>query len=388
MEMSEKLYYEDTYLKSFSAIVLECSQEGESYAVVLNRTAFYPEGGGQPADIGVLNTVNVLDVHEQDGKIIHTTDRPLPVGKSVTGGIHWPHRLELMQQHSGEHIVSGIVHRLFGLDNVGFHMGSKSVTVDFNGELSDDNIQLVETLANEAVYRNIPIQVSYPSPEELKQLDYRSKKELTGQIRIVTIPGYDVCACCGTHVARTGEIGAIRLLSAQKYKGGTRVSLLCGSKALTDSREKAQSVTSVSVLLSAKPEEISGAVEHLLDENNALKQELMILRNQIFDSKAASVAVGTKNLCVFEPNLTPNDLRNFCLLLCPKCSGTVAVFSGDDETGYKYAIGSANEDVRPLGKELNQAFQARGGGSKELVQGSMKAKQDELKQYLSDNHSF
>lgn len=388
VNMTEKLYYENSYLKSFSAKVLECTREDGHYAVTLNRTAFYPEGGGQPADIGVLNTVNVLDVHEYDGKIIHTTDRSLPVGTAVTGGVHWPHRFELMQQHSGEHIVSGVIHRLFGLDNIGFHMGAKAVTVDFNGELSEENIQLIEYLANEAVYRNIPIQVSYPSPEELRVLNYRSKKELTGKIRIVTIPGYDVCACCGTHVARTGEIGIIRLLSAQKYKGGTRISLVCGGKALNDCREKAQSVNAVSVLLSAKPEEVSFAVEHLLNENNALKQELTSLRDQIFEAKAAAVASGIKNLLVFEPNLTPNDLRRFCLLLCAKCSGMAAVFSGDEEAGYKYALGSTGEDVRPLGKELNQTFNGRGGGSKELVQGSLKGTQKELEHFLSDSHLF
>lgn len=388
MNMTEKLYYENTYLKTFTAKVIECSEAGERYAITTNRTAFYPEGGGQPADIGVLNTVNVLDVHEHDGKIVHTTDRPLPVGASVTGGLHWPHRFGLMQQHSGEHIVSGIVHRLFGFDNVGFHMGLKAVTVDFNGELNEENIQLVEYLANEAVYRNIPIQVSYPSQEELSALNYRSKKELTGEIRIVTIPGYDVCACCGTHVARTGEIGMIRLLSAQRYKGGTRVSLLCGGKALADCRENAQSVNTVSVLLSAKPEEISPAVEHLLEENNALKQELVSLRDQIFEAKAAAIASGTGNICVFEPGLAPNDLRRFCLLLCGKCSGTAAIFSGDEDMGYKYAIGSTNEDVRPLGKELNQGFSGRGGGSKELVQGSLKGSKEELELFLKGNHLF
>ena len=385
--MTEKLYYENSYLKSFSAKVMECTVQGEHYAVVLNRTAFYPEGGGQPADIGVLNTVNVLDVREHNGEIIHITDRPLPAGAQVMGGVNWPHRFELMQQHSGEHIVSGIVHRLFGFDNVGFHMGAKAVTVDFNGELSGENLALVEFLANEAVYRNLPVQIGYPSPEELAVLNYRSKKELSGAIRIVTIPGYDVCACCGTHVAHTGEVGMIHFLSSQKYKGGTRVNLLCGGKALADCREKAQSVTEISVLLSAKPEEVSSAVERLLADYNAMKQETTVLRDQIFQAKAACVPTGTQAVFAFEPNLTPNDLRRFCLLLCERCAGTVAVFSGDEETGYKYALGSAGEDVRPLGKELNQAFQGRGGGSKELVQGSVKGTRRELERFLADNHS-
>lgn len=380
--MTQKLYYENPYMKSFTAKVLECSKQGDHYAVVLNRTAFYPEGGGQPADIGVLNTVNVLDVHEHDGTISHITDRPILVGATVTGGINWPHRFELMQQHSGEHIVSGIVHRFFGLDNVGFHMGSKAVTVDFNGELEEDQLATVEYLANEAVYQNVSIQVGYPAPEKLAVLPYRSKKELSGAIRIVTVPGYDICACCGTHVAQTGEIGAIRILSWQKYKGGTRVTLLLGKKAMQDYREKTKSVNDISIMLSAKPEEVSTAVERLLAENNTLKQSLDGLHEQIFKLKTDAVSGDSDYVCLFEDKLSPNDLRRFCLLLCDKCK-TAAVFSGDDENGYKYALGSSHTDIRKLGKNLNQSFQGRGGGSKELVQGSIKGSRNEIENFFA-----
>lgn len=379
---TEKLFYQNPYLKTFTAKVLECNKKGEHYEVILNRTAFFPEGGGQPADIGVLNTVNVLDVQERDGIIFHTTDRPLPVGVQVTGGIHWPHRLDLMQQHSGEHIVSGIVHRLFGLNNVGFHIGAKAVTVDFNGELTEDGLALVEYLSNTAIYRNLPISAEYPSPEKLDSLDYRCKKELSGKIRIVTVPGYDVCACCGTHVARTGEIGAIKILSLQRYKGGTRVTLMIGSRALADYNEKAQSVSAISVLLSAKPEEVLSATQRLLAENNALKQQIHALQEQIFEAKASALDKDAKNICLFENDLGPNELRKFCLMLSEKCSGVAAVFSGNGQAGYKYALASVNEDVRPIGKTLNQKFNGRGGGTKELVQGSVAASQEELEQFF------
>ncbi|MBW7573964.1 alanyl-tRNA editing protein [Caproiciproducens sp. AGMB10547] len=381
---TEKLYYQKTYSRTFSAKVLSCEKRGDQFCVVLDRTLFYPEGGGQPADIGVLNTVNVLDVHEHGGCIVHTTDKPLSVGSAVTGGINWPHRFSLMQQHSGEHIVSGIVNRLFGLDNVGFHMGSKAVTVDFNGELGQNDILLVETLANEAVYRNVAIEVSYPDEKELAALRYRSKKELTGEVRIVTIPGFDVCACCGTHVAKTGEIGIIKLISAQRYKGGTRVGLLCGKKAVEDYNEKEASVGSVSVLLSAKPDQIQEAVEHLLEETNALRQKLISLKNQIFASKCEQVPEGSVNICMFEPDLEPADLRAFCLLLCDRCSGIAAVLSGDDATGYQYAMASVKEDVRTFGKELNHAFHGRGGGSRELVQGTVSGLRQEIMQFIEN----
>ncbi len=382
--MTEKLYEKNPYMRTFHATVLECSPKNGHYEVVLNRTAFYPEGGGQPADIGVLNTVNVLDVHERGGVIVHTTDRPLSAGSSVTGGVNWKHRFDCMQQHTGEHIVSGIVHRLFGYDNVGFRLGESVVTVDFNGKLTEENIATVEQLVNEAVFRDLPVKAEYPSREELAKFNYRSKKEIDGAIRIVTVPGCDVCACCGTHVARTGEIGLIRLTSAQHYKGGMRITLVCGGRAIGDYREKSAAVGAVSVLLSAKPEEVAPAVERLLEENKALKSEAAALREQIFASKAAAVALGTKNICLFEESLVPNDLRRFCLMLCERCGGVAAVFSGNDADGYHYALGSAALDVRPLGKELNQRCNGRGGGSRELVQGSVKCTRQEIGQFLSE----
>ena len=236
--MTDKLYEEDAYLREFEAEVTGCVPAEGGWLVTLDRTAFYPEGGGQPADTGTLGGARVLDVHEQEGEILHTTDAPLPVGDRTAGAIDWEARFSRMQQHTGEHIVSGVIHRLFGLDNVGFHMGRDAVTIDLNGELTADDLTRVERLANEAVWENLPVGVEYPAPEALAALDYRSKKELTGRVRIVTVPGSDVCACCGTHVRRTGEIGVIKLLTSQRYKGGVRVWLLCGDRALTDYNEK------------------------------------------------------------------------------------------------------------------------------------------------------
>lgn len=377
-----KLYYTNTYLKTFTAVVQKCDKYEEHYLVVLNKTLFYPEGGGQPSDIGVLNTVNVLDVQEKNGVIIHKTDKPLEVGSKVTGGINWSHRFSLMQQHTGEHIVSGIVHRLFKLDNIGFHMGDTAITVDFNGELSKDNLNVVEMLANRAVYQNIQLKIWYPTAQELKKLDYRSKKELNGNVRIVEIPGFDSCACCGTHVIKTGEIGTIKILSSQRYKGGTRITMLSGDKALLDYQEKSNVSDKISSMLSAKPNEISEAVVHLLEENKVLKQQLSTLKNYILETKAKSLKDGTNNVCRFEDNLTPTDLRRYCLMLGEKCSGVSAVFSGDDNTGYKYAIASKKTDVRIISKEINYKFRGRGGGSSKLVQGTIKGVNKEINNYI------
>lgn len=381
---TEKLYDLDPNVKTFRACVLECTPKDGAYEIVLDRTAFYPEGGGQPADRGVLNFANVLDVQERGGKIVHTADRPLPVGAAVSGGVDWPHRFALMQQHSGEHIVSGLAHRLFGLDNVGFHMGAAALTVDLNGELSEDRVALLERLANEAVWKNAAVRVSYPSPEELERIPYRSKKKLTGAVRIVEIPGFDVCACCGTHVTRTGEIGAVKLLAAQRYKGGTRLTIVCGLQALRDYGEKLRGVTEVSVLLSARPEEIGRAAERVLSENEELRRRASALQTEVFRLKAQALPESCGNLLRFERDLAPDDLRRFALILSERCGAAAAVFSGEGN-GWRYAVADASRDLRPVAKALSAAFNGRGGGPKELIQGSVSGGEKEIEAFFSDN---
>lgn len=382
--MTEKLYDKDAYRKIFSARVLKCEQKNGKWQVVLDRTAFYPEGGGQPADTGVLNFVNVLDVQEQGDEIVHTTDKPLPVGLNVMGGVNWTRRFRLMQQHTGEHIVSGIANRLFGVDNVGFHMGEKFMTVDWNAPLSESQLKLVEDLANEAVYRNVPVHAEYPSQEKLQTLAYRSKKQLTGAVRIVTVEGYDVCACCGTHVARTGEIGAIKLIGWQNYKGGTRITLVCGAQAMEDYHEKLRSVSAVSALLSAKQGEIDSAVERLLKENADLKRRLSEMTAAMLAQKAALVPENCGNYCTLEENLSPDDLRRYALMLAERCGGTVGVFSGKDNS-FRYALAASGGDVRPFCKKLNAAFGGRGGGSAELAQGSLNGEFPEIQKFFCEN---
>lgn len=381
MERTEKLYDLNAYVKTFYAVVESCVPAGEKYEIVLNRTAFYPEGGGQPSDIGVLNCMNVLDVQERGDVIVHITDRSLPAGSAVLGGINWLHRFALMQQHTGEHIVSGIANRLFGVDNVGFHMGNREMTVDWNGILDENQLSLIQDLANEAVYQNVAVRAYYPAQEELEKMEYRSKKALSGAVRIVRIPGYDVCACCGTHVARTGEIGAIKMLGFQRYKGGTRVSLMCGAQAMSDYDRKQRDSAALSALLSAKPEEAVSSVERLLTEKDDLKRKLSSLRDELFRLKAEALPENCGGVCRFEEELSPDDLRRFALLLSERC-GAAAVFSGGGPSGYRYALADSRGEARLLGKELNRQFQGRGGGSKELVQGSLSGSRTDILEFF------
>lgn len=382
---TEKLYDLNSHLRTFQAHVLECVPKGKQYLIVLDRTAFFPEGGGQPSDRGVLNFANILDVQEKNGVIVHTSDRPFQAGAPVVGGIDWPRRFALMQQHTGEHIISGLAHRLYGLENVGFHMSEAALTVDLNGELSADQLALIERLANEAVWRDLGVKVSYPTGEELEKIPYRSKKELTGKVRIVEIPGFDICACCGTHVARTGEIGTIKLLSSQRYKGGTRLTMACGGQALRDYGERLAGVSAVSALLSAKPSEIEQAAQHLLQENSDLKRRSSALQTELFRVKANTLSAGCGKVLVFEGGLTPDELRRFSLTLSERCSSSAAVFSGNDQEGYRYAVSDAVQDVRSYAKELSASFSGRGGGPKELVQGSVSGLQKEIAAFFEKN---
>ena len=229
---TEKLYYADPYQTTFTARVLGCEAGKGGYLVTLDRTAFYPEGGGQPADHGTLGGAAVTDVHEKDGVITHTCDHPLTVGDTVEGAIDWDRRFDHMQQHSGEHILSGLICAAHHCDNVGFHLGADTVTIDFNAALTEKDVQELERAANRYIWQDHPIAISFPSPAELEALDYRSKKELTGQVRIVSFPGADCCACCGTHVASSGQVGLLKILSCQKFRQGVRLEILSGRRAL------------------------------------------------------------------------------------------------------------------------------------------------------------
>ena len=377
--MTQKLFYENMYLQHFSATVTGCEPAQDRWHITLDATAFYPEGGGQPGDTGYLGNVRVIDTHSRRDEVIHITDGPIQPGEKIEGKIDWEPRFSRMQHHTGEHIVSGLIHRLYGYDNVGFHMGHDAVTLDLSGELSGADLEKVERLANEAVWKNIPIEISYPSPEALAALDYRSKKELSGDVRIVTVPEYDICACCGTHVNKTGEIGLIKLVNFQRYKGGIRIWMLCGGEALEDYTRKNKDVFAVSALLSAKPHEITPALEHVLKERDGLKLELGLLQDRLFEYKAAAIEQGAFTI-QFEENLSPNELRKYCLALCERCE-TAAVFSGKDRE-WKYAIGSKNQDVRVLGKAFNGAFSGKGGGKPGLIQGSVTGDPEAIKQFF------
>ena len=378
--MTEKLFYQDSHRTEFTAKVISCEEAKDGYRVVLDQTVFFPEGGGQYADTGMLGDTEVTDVHEKDDVIYHTTKEPLEDGSEVNGKINWDERFEKMQQHTGEHIVSGIVHERFGYNNVGFHLGSDYCTMDFDGPISKEQLKEIEAAANEAVYQDLEIKILYPSKDELKDLDYRSKIEIEGQVRIVEIPGYDVCACCAPHVKTTGEIGAIKLVSMVNYKGGERITMLCGRRAMRDYEKKDSMTKEISALLCAKEYEVAEAVVRLKDEQNRMKSQLAEMQQKLLEYRVAEIAVDQKIVTVFDSTLSGNLPREMMNKLLDKGAEICAVFAGTDEEGYRYVIGSRSEDVRPLSKMLNTTFQGRGGGKPEMVQGSVKGTRTEIEE--------
>lgn len=391
------LYYTAPYQKEFDAEVLSCTEKAGQYLIVLDRNGFYPEGGGQPADTGSIGRARVLDVREDtaSGLILHRTDLPLAPGEKVHCTIDWQKRFRNMQNHSGEHIISGLIHRHYGFDNVGFHMGDV-ITIDFNGAIGRELLMRIEAEANAVVCEDREIRILYPSAEELPQWDYRSKKELNGTVRLVEIEGTDLCACCGTHVRRTGEIGVIKLLSAVSHRGGTRIEMTAGLDAAADYDRKHRMLLEAARMLSVKPEELTDALRQYKAESAAKDLRIAALNERYFRSVLKELPDSEETVSVFEEGLNPIELRKLCDLLVKNGKGrVVAAFApktqpaevqpGSDAGAafeYMYVIGSRSLDVREGGKRLNALLSGRGGGSAEMLQGSVRASEGKIREIL------
>lgn len=401
MSMTEtiKLYDRDAYATEFEADIISCEPnkaDDKRFDIILNQTLFFPEEGGQSPDMGILGGYRVVDVQIKNGVITHTVETSagdccevekeaeLAAGVHVQGKIDWQHRFYNMQQHSGEHIFSGIVHSRFGFENVGFHLSDSVVTMDFSGVISPEDIAEVEHEVNVAISKNIPIEVTYPSRDELAQLEYRSKIEIEGQVRIVTVPGYDVCACCAPHVKRTGEIGMLKVMNYQNYKGGVRVSILCGFRALEAFRQKCDIISELMGIFTTNQEAIVDNVTKLKAVNQSLKSELGTAKAALLDYKVAELPTDTDNAVLFECGIDTNIARNCVNALVEKYSGFSAFFMGNDEAGYSFIIGSKNADCNTVAAALRNKLAARGGGKPVMVQGSVKAAKSEIEEVLKE----
>ena len=382
MVETRRLYYEDVYIKEFKAKVKECRKGEKFYEIILDQSAFYPEGGGQPCDLGTLGGAEVKDVQEKDGELIHYMETSFDPGDEVQGKINWERRFDLMQQHSGEHIVSGLVHEKYGYDNVGFHMSSDVITIDFSGVLTEEQLAKIEEETNRKIWENGEVEIFYPKKEELGRLSYRSKKELTGKVRLVQFPGADLCACCGTHVMRAGEIGMVKLLTVEKFREGVRVTMISGRRVLDYLNMVNGQNHQISVKLSAKTEETAQAVERLHEENYRLKGQILHLTQELCDTEAKRFE-GAGSVLIFHEGLEGDSVRKMADAVMETCAGCCAVFSRNEDGSYKYAMGEKNGDLRQFTKEMNQALNGRGGGKPFFVQGSVKAEEDEIRRFFN-----
>ena len=383
MTETRRLYYEDVYKKEFTAKVLECREEKKGFQILLDESAFYPEGGGQPSDTGFLNDVKVTEVHEKEGELLHYTEEAIQPGTEVRGKIDWARRFDLMQQHSGEHIVSGMIYEKYGYDNVGFHMGEEFIIIDLSGMLEKEQVEEIEKLVNAYIWSDNNTHVFCPSEDERKTLPYRSKKELTGEVRLVEFPGADLCACCGLHVEHAGEIGLVKLISSRKFRDGVRIEMLSGRRALEYLNVHCRENTRVAVDLSVKPEETHAAVAHLQEEIFQLKGKILQLQNEKYEMWAKQCQC-KGNVLVFADHLEAAEIRKCADAILNECGGICALLSGDDDNGSKYAVGEREGDVRPLIKEMNTVLSGRGGGKPFFAQGSLQGKREDIINFFHD----
>ena len=378
---TRKLYYEDSHLASFRGKVLSCTKTSSGWEILLDATAFYPEGGGQAADTGTLNHVKVLDTRERGETVVHICDGALDVGLEVEGNIDYPARFLRMQQHTGELIVSGLLYQRYGCHNVGFHMGSDIVTIDFDLVIPAEDLPEIEQMANGAVWANLPVKTWYPTLEELPTVAYRSKKELPWPVRIVRIPGFDTCACCGTHVKATGEIGIIKLFSAVHFRGGTRIEMACGSAALSLLNTAYIQNRQVGAAFSVQAQETGAAARRMNDLLAQQKYRITGLERRIFDTIAQSYA-GKPQVLHFEAGLDGDGLRTLTDKLLCAGVGTAAVFTGTDDQGYAFCLASREADLRSACREMTTALHGRGGGKPGFQQGRVMASREEIVQYF------
>ena len=379
--MTEKLYYIDAYIKEFSATVVDSYEDNGRYVAILDRTAFFPEEGGQSADGGMIGDATVIDVREKNEIIYHYVDTLLEIGRSYPCRIDFDERFEKMQCHTAEHIISGAINRLYGLDNVGFHLGKTEVTMDVNGYLTREQLDEIELIANRAVFENVTVTASFPSEDELKNLDYRSKLNLTENVRIVNVEGYDLCACCAPHVARTGEIGLIKILDFEKHRGGLRINIAAGYRALRDYREKYANVLKASALFSEPQATVADAAESFLTSYEEMKGKLKATRLTNARLEAKLITKTDASVVCYYPDLSADEMREIVNSAKDKVGKILVVLTGNDGD-YKYVMTSSSIDLTPIYKQMNSDLNGRGGGRDNMIQGSLASDIETIKTYI------
>ena len=377
---TEKLYYENAYTSLFVADVIEVSCADGGYDVVLDKTAFFPEEGGQTSDTGFIGDARVSYVYEREGIVHHITDKAPTMGENRCK-IDFDDRFVKMQCHTAEHILCGIIHRLFGFDNVGFHLGDDEVTFDVNGVLDREQLDRVEDIANNVVFSNVGVETSFPTPDELPSIDYRSKLDFTDGVRLVKIGDVDICACCAPHVSATGEIGIIKILDFMKHRGGTRIWMAAGKRALIDYRRRYENIKKISGMLSTPQSDVAATLESYISDSEEIKASLKAARLKIAELNAMAVECTEGNMVILLPDFSIHELIAFSNIANKRVGGITVALSGNDGD-YKYVISSLNVDLRSISKDINTALYGRGGGRPEMIQGSFATTYEEILKFF------
>ena len=383
MFSENELFYKNVYLKECDAEVLSIEESKNGYDVVLTQTIFYPEGGGQSCDTGFINEAHVTGVKRKNDVIIHTVDKELKVGEKVHLKLDWERRYDHMQNHTGEHILSGIIHKLYGYENVGFHMDEEKIQADYDGVLNKEDVEKIEKEINEVIHQNIPVVETYPTDTELETLEFRSKKELVGKVRIITIDDVDICACCGTHVKSTAEVNLIKILSFEKHKNGTRLEMMSGNRALKDYMQKHEQNTKLFQMFSVKPYVVYDAVNKLNNEYHSLQKNYVALQVEYLNSKVNTFTESNYILDILDISLSMQAMRDYANKLIEK-SKYVCVVAKKDEENYLYVLASKTEKVNELSKKLNSILNGKGGGKDTFAQGSFHSTKEDIKEKIEE----
>ena len=380
------LYDSDAFAKDFIGKVISCEEVScngkQAYKIVLNNTLFFPEQGGQTSDIGLLDGHEIFDVQIENDIIYHYSDHGFLIGEEVHGVIDWKHRFNNMQQHTGEHIFTGLAHNKYGAENVGFHLSDNTVTLDLNIELNKEQIDGLERMANEVIAKDVPVTAYYPKKELLPAINYRSKKEIEGDVRLVEIEGVDICACCAPHVKTTGQVGLLNVVSFNKYKGGTRIYIMCGMRALADYNRRMDLLEMTYQALSCSEDEVPEKVANLLEDNKNLKYRISEIKASILMNQIEKYPSELIDVTIFTEDLDAKTMRDGVNYLVAHHEGLCAIFSGDDESGYDFVIGSATRDCSAIAAGLRELLGAKGGGSKQMAQGNIQATRSAIENTL------
>jgi len=382
MEKTLRLFDDDSYISEFEASVRASYEEDNKHLTVLDRTAFFPEEGGQSCDKGYISDSAVSHVFEKEGVIYHVTDKSFSVGEAVKCSIDFAERYRKMQSHTGEHVLCGVAHRLWGAENVGFHLSEEYVRVDFDIYLDSEKVSFLEREANRAIAGNHPVTAWYPSPEELEATPFRSKDGIKGEVRLVKIEDVDVCACCAPHVRTTSEVGVLKVVDSIKYKGGTRLEIVCGPDAVELFIKEHAALSELAASYSVKREALKEAVNRQREELSDVTYKLRRARRELMAHTLSALQPTEENYTFFYDDADGEEVREFLNGAAAKCR-VAAAFIGDDEKGYRYIIRSDKADLKALCREINEELSGRGGGSPAMIQGSCTGKAETIKKFFN-----